>query len=385
MERNPLSRILIVLLVIIAILYVLGMIWSILMMFSDIIMLFFLAWLLAYILKPLANFLVSRHSFPRPLAVGTVYLGLLLVIVIAGIVIVPIISFQLAQLGTNLPRYVEDLPNLVSLLQTELQDRGLNVQLFQWYESQDVPGQIQKVGTIIIQNTLPLVTGVASTLFAILVILILSFYIMLDGDSLIEQGISLVPEQHQNEVRYLFESIDRSFGGFLRGQLIQAVIYALGTGIIMWMAGLSYVLLASSFSGIVMVIPFFGPFLALAPPLIIAIFQSSASQFIAILIALLILQQIVLNVIAPKVMSESVGVHPLMIFLAILVGGKAAGLAGAIFGVPVVGVINAMALYFIRKSSAYRHRQERQEALAAVQESDDRMTWRERIISFFVR
>ena len=386
MERNPWFRTLIILLVIIAILYILGIVWSLVMMFSDIIMLFFLAWLVAYILKPLANFLVTHHSFPRPVAAGTVYLMLLLVLVVAGIVIVPIISFQLTQLGANLPKYVDDLPHMTDALQQELHARGLNVQLYQWYQNQDIPGQIQKMGTVVIQNTLPVVTGVASTLFAILVILILSFYIMLDSDQLTEQIISLVPEQYQNEARYLFQSIDRSFGGFLRGQLIQAVIYGIGTGIIMWLAGLNYMLLASTFAGIIMIIPFFGPFLAIVPPLIIAIFQTSVSQFVIVLIALLVLQQVVLNVLAPKVMSDSLGMHPLLVFLAILVGGKIAGLAGAIFGVPIVGVINAMALYFIHKPSAYdRNREKEKPAAFVFSGRRNRMTLRERIADLYRR
>ncbi|MBI2955441.1 MAG: AI-2E family transporter [Chloroflexi bacterium] len=324
------------------------------MAFSDIIMLFFLAWLVAFALKPLTNWLVTRYSFPRPLAAGAVYSGLLLLLIVAGIVIVPIITFQLAQLGSSLPLIVEELPGLTGAVQQDLQERGLDIQLYQWYQNQDIPAQIQKLGTLAIQNTLTVVTGVASALFSTLLVLILSFYIMLDGEALTERLIRLAPPQYQVEVRYLFASIDRSFGGFLRGQLIQAVVYAVGTGLIMWMAGLNYVLLASTFSGIIMIVPFFGPFLGLVPPLSIAIFQaSSISQLIVVLIALLVLQQIVLNVLAPKIMSDALGMHPLLVFLAILVGAKTAGLAGAIFGVPIVAVINAMVLYFIRRSTAY--------------------------------
>ncbi|HLB11364.1 MAG TPA: AI-2E family transporter, partial [Dehalococcoidia bacterium] len=70
--------------------------------------------------------------------------------------------------------------------------------------------------------------------------------------------------------------------------------------------------------------------------------------------ALLVLQQIVLNVVAPRVMSQNVGIHPLVVFLAFLLGFKLAGLWGAIFGVPVAGVVNAMVQYFIDRTQAAR-------------------------------
>ncbi len=352
MERDPWLRALIVLLVIIAVIYLFGLLWSTAMIFSDIIMLFFMSWLVAFILKPLARFLNVQGRLPRLMAVGIVFAGFFLAIAIAGIIMVPVIGFQLAQLSTNLPRYAKELPSLTNLLQADLQARGINVELSQWYQNQDLPTQIQRLGTLVIQNSLSLIAGVASMIFAVIIVLILSFYIMLDGDRIVEQIIGLVPEQYRKEAHYLLDSIDRSFGGFLRGQVIQAIAYGLGTAFIMWIAGLNYVLLATTFSVIVMIIPFFGPFLALVPPLAIAVFQLSPSELIAVVIAFLVLQQVVLNIVAPKVMSDSVGIHPLLVFFAILVGGKIAGVGGAIFGVPVVGVINAMALYFIRKSNA---------------------------------
>ncbi|MBI4320592.1 MAG: AI-2E family transporter [Chloroflexi bacterium] len=362
MERNPWLRSLLVLLTAIAALYILGLAWSMVMTFSDIIMLFFLAWLLAFVLKPLARFLWLRLGIPRGLAVGTVYLGLLLILFLVGIIVVPIIAFQLAQVAANIPEWSQSLPSVINPLQQELTARGVEVNLSAFYQSQELARQVERIGTLVVQNAFGLATGVASFVFATLIVMILSFYIMLDGDRIAEEFTQMVPEKYQDETRYLLESIDRTFGGFLRGQLAQAVIYAAGTSMIMSAAGLPYILLASSLSGIVMIIPFFGPFLALVPPLLIAAFQSSPGTIVLVLVALLVLQQIVLNVLAPKIMSESMGMHPILVFLAILLGAKVAGLAGAIFGVPIVGVVNAMLLFLYRRSAGYQRRLEASEA-----------------------
>ena len=127
----------------------------------------------------------------------------------------------------------------------------------------------------------------------------------------------------------------------MRGQLIQALIYSLGTAVIMWAAGLDLILLTAVVNTGLMMIPFIGPPLALVLPLSIAVFESPSSvpggrswsrrsRWSS------------LKVVAPRVMSSAVGVHPLLVFVGILVGAKLAGVWGAVFGVPAVAVIAAM-------------------------------------------
>jgi predicted PurR-regulated permease PerM len=100
----------------------------------------------------------------------------------------------------------------------------------------------------------------------------------------------------------------------------------------------------SSFSGLAMIIPFIGPLIAIVPPVALAAAQSPGS-LVGVLISLFILQQVVTSVIAPKIMSETVGIHPLLVLFAMLVGVKVAGFWGALFGVPVVAVIYATIVY----------------------------------------
>ncbi len=353
-ERNPWFRVLIVLLVLIAGLYLLGRVWEIAAMFADIILMFFLAWLLAFILKPIARLLCTYTRVPWPAAVAVVFVGLLVVLAASSVVLVPILALQLAQLSDSLPLWTAEFPDLVASIQAFLLDRGIPVDLERWYQIQDLPSQIERVGTPIIQNTLGLLTGVASAVFSAIIVLILSFYLLLDGDRIADEALRLVPAPHQQAVVYLLDSIERTFGGFLRGQLVQAIIYGAGTAAVMLVAGTGYVVALSLFAGVVMFIPFFGPFLALIPPLLVSLFQLPISGVILVLVALLALQQLVLNILAPKIMSESVGIHPLLVFLAVLAGAKMAGLAGAVFGVPIVGVLNAMLWHFYHQSDTYR-------------------------------
>ncbi|MCL4535506.1 MAG: AI-2E family transporter [Bacteroidetes bacterium] len=353
MEGNPWLRVLIILLVIIAGLYLLGEAWSLATRFGDIITLFFLAWLVAFILSPITGLLCEQWKLPRPAAAALVYLALMALVVAAGILVVPIIVSQLAQLGKALPAYAAAFPGWVTSLQNALADLGVNVDLQSLYpgtRTDTLPAQVERIGTFLAQNTLLLATGFASFIFSVLIVLILSFYFMLDGPQMAEKAMSLVPRERHPEVRHFLESVEHSFGGFIRGQVVLALAVGLLTGIVMWMAGLSYVLVVSIYVVIVMIIPFIGPFLALVPPILIALLQLPTPNAVLVAVTVVALQSVVLNVLAPKLMGDVLGIHPLLVFLAMLVGSKIAGVGGAIFGVPVAAVINAMAVFMYRRA-----------------------------------
>jgi predicted PurR-regulated permease PerM len=174
-----------------------------------------------------------------------------------------------------------------------------------------------------------------------------------------------VPVRLQDDLVYFMESVRRAFGGFLRGQLVLSGVYAIGTAAVMMAAGLDFALLASVFAALAMLIPFIGPILAVAPPALIAllIYPERVWWIVLVLIAL---QVAVLNVISPRVMSKTVGMHPLLVVAAVLVGAKLAGIWGALFGVPIAGVAVAM-LSFYRLTV-----EERRDRAASVAAADGR-------------
>src|SRR5439155_5944432 len=143
----------------------------------------------------------------------------------------------------------------------------------------------------------------------------------------------------------------------------------MGTAAVMQLAGLQLVLLSAVLAGAFMLLPFVGPFLALVMPLVVAAVTSPGS-FWVVLIALFVLQQIVINVFAPRLMSETVGVHPLLVFLAVLGGAKVAGVWGAVFGVPIVGVVVAMISFY---RATVEERQARLRAATSETEVEQRL------------
>jgi predicted PurR-regulated permease PerM len=350
MERYRWFRVLVVLLTIIAGLHLAGLIWDAGQRFGDIIVMFFLAWLLAFVLTPLTQWIERSVGLPRVLAAAGVYMVLFVALLGALVLIVPALVTQLLTLGKVLPAYAEQVPRALAQVQADLNERHVDVDITGLYRSQDLSAYLAGIGATAVQNAVGILSGVFNAVFAVVLVLALSFYIVVDGDLIELSLLYLVPDEYRGKVDFFIDSVNRSFGGFLRGTLIQAVVYGLGTALVMLLTGMDFVLVASLFAGVVMVIPIFGPFLAIIPPVTIALISAPVETVLFVVGGLLILQQFTFNVLAPKLMSESLGMHPLLVFAALLIGGRLAGLTGAIFGVPVAAVLWAMLRQAIESS-----------------------------------
>lgn len=350
--------------------------------FWDIILLFFLAWLLAFTLRPLIDQLckdpipgplirwlrnngkpawadlLADWRFSRPVATILVYSGLVFVLITALVFIVPIAVTQFGQLAGRLPTYGTKALDFFQQLQSRnpawlerlnSQAAAFGVDLEEAYRSLNIVDSIQLFGGRLAQNTLGIAAGFASFLGDLLLVIILSFYMSLDMPRLSRSFIQMVPEQWQDECKILFDNVDRTFGGFVRSHLLMAVLSALGTMIIMQLAGLSFVIVMSLFAGTIMLIPVIGAPIALFLPTLIALFQGGLNTAIGVFIALFVLQQLVLHIMMPRIMSQTMGMHPLLVFAALLVGVQVAGFWGALFGIPVVGVVAAMLRYVYQR------------------------------------
>ena len=372
MLRDRLLRALVVLLVVIAALHLGGLLWDLGQRFGDIIVMFFLAWLLAFVLTPLTQLIERTTGLSRLVAASGVYFVLFVVLLGGLLLLVPALATQLVALGKLLPSIAERVPTFIGSLQTDLNARHVDVDLTSLYRSQDLSNSLSALGATGVQNALGILTGLFNVVFAVVLVLALSFYMVVDGDIIEASLLYFVPDERRGEVDFFIDSVNRTFGGFLRGTVIQAVVYGLGTAFVMLVGGLDFVLVASLFAGVIMIIPIFGPFLAIIPPVAIALLSSPVERVLLVVGGLLILQQLTFNVLAPKLMSESLGMHPLLVFAALLVGGRVAGIAGAIFGVPVVGVLWAMFRQWIDRSRIGQMAFERYVASEAARQAQER-------------
>jgi predicted PurR-regulated permease PerM len=356
---DPWLRTLIILLVIIAGTYLAGFVWSLAIQFADIILLFVLAWVLAFALEPATSSLERRGRMRRGVAVGLVYAWLLVILSAAILLIVPVVALQVSQIGSRLPEYAASVEDWLLSVEAWLSSQGVFVNAASLLDYSEVVRRVEAVGPSVVNQAVGLATGVASVLLSMVLVLILSFYMMMDGSRLTTSALRALPTTWRDDAEYLILSVYRAFGGYVRGQLLQAALYATGTAAVMLAANLNYVAAAAMFAGVVMMIPFVGPVLAFIPPVAIAALGHPDRVWWVFLL-LLLLQQFVLHVFAPKVMGKTVGMHPLLVIASLLAGFKLAGAWGAIFAIPLAGVAVAMVAFYRMTLEERRRHMERE-------------------------
>jgi predicted PurR-regulated permease PerM len=366
-QRHAILRALVYLVTLIAVLYAGGLIWGAIGHFSGIITLFFLAWIIAFTLQPLSTFL-ERHGMPRVLAIAMVYFALLALAAGSIILAIPALHAEVSQLAIkatatftpdNLNRLTETAVGYLHRLGLRRNDaRAFVSQL-----ANRIPSVTASLASSAVATSTSLLSAAASLLFDSLLVLILSFYIMLDGDRLAEEWIGKLPPAWIADVRLFQSHVDAIFGGFLRAQLIIAGAYGLLTYVVLLIMGQPNGLVFAFLAAIAMLIPFVGPFLAVVPPLLVVLLQSPpdrlALNLVIVLVALGVAQQITMQVIAPRVMSAHVGLPPLLLFAALLVGAQEGGIWGAVFAGPIAAVLVAMLDTFFerfqQRSPLYPH------------------------------
>jgi len=348
--RDPWLRALSILGCAIAGFYLASLLWQVVEEFADIILLFFLAWLVAFVLEPVVGMLVESRM-RRLAAIGLTYLTLLVLFSLGVILLVPALSLQVVDIARNLPTYVEQATTLLNGIQASANEWLIGhgspvlVDLKSALDPAELSRRADALGPPILSNAIGLATGAATLLVEVVIMLILSFYFMVDGARLAESLIVALPLRAQDDTRFLIASTHRAFAGFLRGQMIQSLVGGLGTGVLMSVLQVDYALLGSVVAALVLLIPFLGPVVAVVLPVTIALL-THPEVTVYLFLALLALQQVIFNVLAPRILSQQVGLHPLLVFGAVLCGARVAGVWGAIFGVPIVAVVTTMISFY---------------------------------------
>src|ERR1035437_5971777 len=333
--------------------------------FADVIMVFFLAWLLAFILSPVANGLL--HLFPRlprALAVIIVY-GLLITIVIGGLLLLAQQLYSsISTLVGNWPT-PEHLRTVLQPWQDRLDSLGLD-RIHLAGQTTNALNNLTNGASQLLQPLSDIAIASLGIFGNLLFVFFLSLYMAVDRDRIVRFLFRLVPPSYTEEAQLLEHSVSRSFGGFLRGQAVMGALYAVVSMIASILLGLPYLPVTATSSGILQAIPFFGPFVSWAPPVLVAIFFKPEAA-LPVLIIMIVGWFVLMNIVQPRLMAEAVGLHPVVVLGSVLIGSKIAGIPGAIFGIPIVAVIGAFFFYYLG-----RHRDSESVALRAARRVEQR-------------
>ncbi|HEX2470962.1 MAG TPA: AI-2E family transporter [Candidatus Limnocylindrales bacterium] len=321
--------------------------------FGDVLLAFFLAWLLAFIISPVVTRIVDLiPRLPRVLATVLVYTLIVVVLVFLILVIAQALSNSITQFAASLPNIRANIGSIVAPMQGWLDSIGL--------EQVDLATQalaiLDNLDEFAAQLIVPLQSIAVASVGAIgtmLIVFILSIYMVIDRDQIMAFLFRLVPPSYAEEARLLQTSVARSFGGFLRGQALMGIVYftiALATHLGL---GLEFTALSSVSAGVLMAIPFFGPFLAWAPPVLVAL-VTKPEVLLPTVVIMGAGWMVVMNALQPRIMQGAVGIHPIVVLGSVLIGSKIAGIPGAIFGIPVAAVVSSFFFHFLHRTAGDR-------------------------------
>ncbi len=369
MTRRRLYNTLLVLLTFIATIVLLKLLWDIAAPFTDLLLLFGVAWLIAFTLRPVATAmsqgrlayrlvlavrqrwgdarasLVERALYP--VAVTLVYLALLAILIISLLAIIPMSVREIRLLVAQVGSHVDEFPAWWTSLQQDIANR-FNLSpdvLSQFYRTQDMSRQITSLVEAMPRTIAGLIRDIASGVGVTLLTLALSYYLMLDGPRLARQIYDLLPRRFHDEYELAARMVSRTFGGFLRGQLLMVVLSGVVTAIAASIAGLRFGLIIGALVGLVIFVPVIGAPIAMFLPSIIALLQGAPLLTALLLLAFLTaFQQVLLHFLVPRIMSESVGMPSALILMSVLIAARLWGVWGFVFGIPVAGAIYATGL-----------------------------------------
>lgn len=315
--------------------------------FSTILLVIFLAWLLSFVVAQAADAIRRRLGIGRGKSIVLAYVG---VVILVGLIIVGTIQVGAHDAADILARSDEVTARIHGLLVGAQDSLGLSRSVIDLAATFD---QAQSGLFATISATLNAqVQSIAGTAVSVLgnlfVIVVLSLYAVVDVEVILGALSRVVPNRYAEELRLVQGTVGRAFGGFLKTQVILVAIQVILTIVVGLMFGLPYLFLTTAVVAIAMFIPFFGPPLALLPPLLVAVaFRPEAA--IPVVIILLVVQTALVNVIQPRLMEASAGMHPIVVLLALLFGAQIAGLWGALFGIPFVAVLNLLVRYLVNR------------------------------------
>ncbi|MDI6799504.1 MAG: AI-2E family transporter [Actinomycetota bacterium] len=316
---------------------------------SDVITLFLYALIIVYILKPVVNFFEKKRA-PRFLAVILSYLVLAIALGLIVLAVAPIFISQISGLIEKLPGYFFELEKVVSDYRTQFAALKLPPEALDYLSSAAVSfGEYMlEAFSLLPGHTVGALSFIVSAVLKPFFALIISFYILMDYETISGFFLGLVPKSHLQNFNEALRMVNVSLKGFLKGQALVILAVAILSWISLSLLKVEYAFALAFIIGLFDIIPYLGPIIGGGLAVIVAFFQSPMTAF-WVIVAMVAIQQIEAFLISPNVMGKQVDLHPLAVLVAILIGGSLLGPLGILLATPVAATVKGLYFYFLKK------------------------------------
>jgi len=309
----------------------------------------FIALALAYILRPVAAFL-ERRRMPRAATSAIVLILVFGITVVAGIFVIPLLIEQIDELITKVVASAPTWRDWIQKTIFSLVSRfPVDPDKLQTMLLQELPSQLQSVLGKVLQGALNLTAALSRVLGQIINVIlvpILAYYFMKDYEKGYDVLMTYVPSSQQDKVTALLARADALMSGFLRGQLLVMLAVGTLTTLGLWIAGVPYALFLGVIAGLLNIVPYVGLYISLAIALVIALFTAEPlSQAIRVIIVYVSVNILENSVLSPKIVGDSVGLHPVWVIISVFIAAQFLGFVGLIFGVPLAALVKVLLTY----------------------------------------
>jgi predicted PurR-regulated permease PerM len=313
---------------------------------KDLVFILIASIFLAYILNPVVRWLQRRMH---------IVFAILVVYVAIAILIALVVMFMVPPLISDAATFVKGIPKLVTDISAAIADP--HNRLFAWLPApvrdylanlpQQLVGLIQQYGFSALHQAASFLLSAVAILAAFIVVPILTAYILLDQENLVRVFLGLFPDRSRPKAKAVLLDLDRVLGGFIRGQILDAIAVGVLIFILLTIFHVPYAYLVAVFSGVFQVIPYLGAIVAFFPAVALAWINNGSGDAIGVAIGVIVVHQLDGNIIAPRILRDNVGLSPFWIIVSVLGFTELFGFVGTFVAVPAAAMIRVIKMHFL--------------------------------------
>ncbi len=300
---------------------------------------FIVAFILAYLFEPIADQLV-KWKFPRILATALLLILTLSLVVFFGIIIIPNLIVDLGKLVLKIPNMINQLGNfLEEHLNSFLTYINIDPEEFFQNLRDEIPNRLQQF-LMNVGQSLSSVGSVLGQMFNFVLIPILTFYLLKDFHKIQSWILDLIPKKYRSVTCFYTWRMNRILGGYIRGQIIVGTIVGVLTGLGLMLFKIPFAVLLGFLAGVLNIVPYVGLYASLGIALLTGLLSpepfASAIKIAGVFMSVNVIEA---YIVAPKIVGDRVGLHPLAVIFAILFFSRFLGFWGLLIGVPTAALI----------------------------------------------
>jgi predicted PurR-regulated permease PerM len=307
----------------------------------------FLALIVVFVLNPLVTAL-QRRGVHRLIGAAIGFLGFLAFLVVLGLLVVPSIADQASGFVTEFPDLYDRLADQIVGTGERF---GLDASIWSYDEILSYlndPDNQDTIVSIVVGRIGTLTSGVFEFILVFLLGPVVAFYLLIDLPNVQQRVLELVPARNRAEFAYVGRRLNSAVGGFLRGQLLVAIIVGVMLSLGYWFIDLPFWLLIGLIGGVLNIVPFLGPWVGGILGVIVAVTTADPSTAIWAAVVAVVVQQIDNNFISPSVLRATVRLHPAVTLIVLVLAGAVAGFWGIVIAVPLTAALKIIVGYWWR-------------------------------------